>query len=303
MSAELAAALARRREYLAAKERFEEAQVALEQKRELAARWRREVGAVAERLEAAQRPLKRLRAVFGGGGDRAPLEAELAAARAKHDEADDAIPALERARDEAAAAAGELEDAPAAFAELLAAREVELRERGGEVAERLQASSDALFALEEECELLSRVMQLGRDAEGELLVGKQCLKMARQALGADVIGGAVGVGKVPALRDAERHLQAAARSLEQMGNQMEERAAVMRRITFPTGQHLADMLFDKLPYDLSVHRRIHQAVDDVANTIEQLRAALWAGEAAYKQLLQKVREASDQRAAWIVEAG
>ncbi|MFN3242300.1 MAG: hypothetical protein ACE37K_12390 [Planctomycetota bacterium] len=300
MNGELAAAHARRQQYLAARQELERAERDLEHKQQLAARWRREVGTLAERLEAASGPLSRLRAAFGGGGQRAQLEADLAEARAKHDAADDEIPGLERARDRATAEVQALADASATFAELLAAREVELRERGGELAERLEQSSARLFALEEERTLLARTVQLGRDAEGELLVAKQCLQRARQALGADVIGGVVATGRVPVLADAERHLQAAGRKLERMGEELHAQAAVMQRITFPNGHDLAGMVFDRMPHDLYVHRRIHQATDDVTATIEQLRTALWAAEAAHKRIEASARAASDERAAWIV---
>ena len=300
---ELRAAAARRARYDAAVEALAESERRLEQARLLAARWRREVGELAEQLDAGAGALQRLRRFFGGGRQaRAGLEAQLAAARSRHDEADAEVPSLERARDEARDAARDLEDAPAAFAELLAAKEIELRARGGELAEHLQRSSDALFALEEERELVADLVLLGRDAEGELLAGKQSLQQARHAAGGDVIGGAVGARRAPALREAERYLQAAGAKLEQMGNTLRERAAVMRRITLPAGKQLEDMLFEALPSDLLERRRIQRATEEVSATVDQLRSALWSAEAFLEQLEQRARVASDERAAWIVAA-
>ncbi|MCK5945562.1 MAG: hypothetical protein KAI24_26465 [Planctomycetes bacterium] len=299
---ELAAAAARRARFVEVCERLDEAEREHERLRLLAERWRREVGVCAERLDAQRGVFALLRGLFGNGGDRADLERRLAEARERHDDADGSLAELERQRDALRRERDELADAPATYAELLADKERRLRAAGGDLARRLDESAERLLALDEECELLARVVRLARDAEGELMLVKQCLQLASSAAHVDVMGGGVSLVSTPQLRDAERHADAARRHLEQLEGDLERHAAVLGRIRFTDDLQLSRLFRCGLSIDFGLIQRIVASSHEVVEVIDRVRQGIWEAEKQLKRLQTTACAARDERAVWIEHA-
>ncbi len=275
---------------------------------QLAERWVREVGTLAERLResSAFRPIALIRGLFGGARvERRDIERQLRDAKYAHDEADAQIPGLEAKRQQIALAQAEVAGAPEAYVAALAAKESWLRERGEAFAGPLEESAALLTAAAAEKEALDSLVILGRQAEGELLIAKQAMQEARAASGSHIAGGAVFAattshGKID---EAKRHMDRAAQHLRGMSEEMVQQSEVLDKIELSTGTKLADVLFDSLSVDLFVQRRIVSTSEDLSDTIDRVRQAVWAAEKQRKLVFEELANVQDERARWIEQAG
>jgi hypothetical protein len=282
--------------------------------RQLSARWRRDVGRTAERLEQLSgfRPLAFVRGLFGRNDQaRAALAEKLAHAKSEHDEADRKIPELESRRRELLSNQAEQSDAVTVYSAVLQEKECWLRERvGADVQQRsfaamLDESAVRLGALEAGVASLKRFVSYGRQAEGALLMAKQCLQQAKAAGSADVMGLGVmaGHGKHRAFDEGKVYLNSSERHLRDMSAEMRRHADHLQQIQLSTGLQLADRVFDGLGIDLFVQYKIVTALEDVGDTIDHVRQALWAAEKRRTETIALLGQASDERARWIEQAG
>lgn len=275
---------------------------------QLADRWSREVGALAGRLREMSgfRPLAFLRGLFGGARiERRDLERQLRDSKDAHDDADAQIPPLEARRQQILAAQSEVAEAPAAYDAALAAKESWLREQGDTFAGPLDESATLIRAACAEKEALDALVSFGRQAEGELLIAKQAMLEARAASGAHVAGGAVFAAGVSQskLEEGKRHMDRAAQHMRGMSEEMNRQGEVLRKIERTTGTKLADILFDSVSVDVFAQRRIASASDDLTDTIDRVRQAVWAAEKQRKVVSEELVKAQNERARWIEQVG
>lgn len=269
---------------------------------QLADRWGREVGTLAEQL----RDLGGFwRSLFGSRREsRARLDRELRDAKDAHDEADARIPKLESLGDELRAKRVELADAAGAYDAVLAEKEAWLRANAAQLVEPLDESAERIAASVGEVEALDAFVLLGRQAEGELVVAKQALQQARTANGAHIAGGHVMAAGAShrSFDEASRHLDRAADHLQKMSDELRGQGAVIQGIELRTGARLADVLLDSLSADLFVRRQILTAYDDVTGTTDRVRQAVWAAEKQRKISAEQLDVARAERERIIEEA-
>lgn len=285
--------------------------------RQLSARWRREAGRCAERLEALSgfRPLAFVRGLFGhNAGLRAALAEKLAHAKSEHDAADQLVPGLHAQRREVQAQLDELGDALASYDQVLLAKEAWLQELSelaapdqpaAKYATVLQESALHIQDLEASVSALKRFVGYGRQAEGSLLVAKQGLQRARSAGRMDIAGLAVMAGRSThrAFDEAKVHLRAAERHLNDMSAEMQKHSAELRRIELSAGLTLANLVLGSLAVDLFVQHKIVTAIEDVDVVLERVRQTVWSAEKGLTDASKLLVVARDERDRWIEQAG
>jgi hypothetical protein len=284
--------------------------------RQLSARWRREAGRAAERLEELSgfRPLALLRGLFRKDhGVRAALAEKLDHARSEHDAVDRLIPELEAQRSEVAAELAVQEHAPATYAQVLREKETWLRERAEQAspdqpdakyASLLQESAGHIADLDASVAALRRFVGYGRQAEGSLLVAKQGLQQARSAGRMDIAGLGVMAGRSTHrfFDEAKVHLRCAERYLNDMSAEMQKHSAELRRIELSAGLTLASLVFDSLAVDLCVQNKIVIAIEDVDLVLERVRQTVWSAEKGHTDASKLLLVARDERDRWIEQA-
>lgn len=288
--------------------RVEVVEAELLRSQQLAERWRREVGVLAENLRDLRgfRPLAFLRGLFGSHGEsRARLDRELRDAKDAFDEADAQIPALESELRDLRGSQGELADASQVYEAALGAKEQWLREQSSERAAQLEQSAILMRAATAEVEALDAFISSGRQAEGELIVAKEVLREARMASGAHMVGGIVATAGISHRKvdTATRHLDRAAKHMRDMSDDLSQRGDVLRGIELRTGTKLANVLLDSLSVDLFVQRQILSAFDDVTDTIDRVRQSVWAAEKQRQESAEQLQAAQAERERFIEQAG
>jgi hypothetical protein len=275
---------------------------------QLAERWGREVGTFADQLRELSgfRLIAFLRGLFGGARvERRDVERQLRDAKDAYGDADAQISNLQEQRQQIVLAQSDVAGAPGSYAAALAAKESWLREQGDAFAGPLEESAALLTAAGTEKKTLDSLVFLGRQAEGELLIAKQAMQEARAARGAHFAGGVVITGAASHRKfdEGKRHMDRAAEHLRGMSEEMAQQSEVLHKIELSTGTKIADVLFDSLSVDWFLQRRIVSASEDLTDTIDCVRRAVWATEKQRKLVIEQLAKIQDERARWIEQAG
>ncbi|MEZ6036419.1 MAG: hypothetical protein R3F29_02985 [Planctomycetota bacterium] len=244
------------------------------------------------------------RTLLGDRVERADDERQkLLRARLRHDECDESLQRLHgehaRVREELA----ELEDFDQREAELLAHKEALLRERGGDAAQQLVATSQALGELQHQRREVDEAIAAGHRVLAELKQAEADLGSARSWGRLDLMGGGLltTMQKRSRVDHARRHVEHAQRAMHDFVRELRDVHATLPQIDLDIGGFLgfADYFLDSLIADWAVQRRIVAGLDRVREASSRVFELLMGLEQRRKQLQQQLRDAESARREWL----
>ncbi|MCB9878120.1 MAG: hypothetical protein H6835_11010 [Planctomycetes bacterium] len=248
------------------------------------------------------------RSLLGDRHERIDEEREkLVRARLRHDECDESLQRLRAEHERVRGELEEYEDLDARCDELLAAKEAALRARGGDAAQQLVASSEALGELQHQRREVDEAIAAGHRVMAELKQAEADLGSARAWGRMDMMGGGLltTMQKRSNVDRARRHVERAQRELHDFLRELRDVQAALPKIDIDIGGFLgfADYFLDGLFVDWAVQRRIVTGLDRVREVSSRVFELLMGLEQRRKQLQQQLRDAESARREWIESVG
>lgn len=244
-----------------------------------------------ERLEHMSwtRILSSLRGSHASDVEREQAEAEAAryAAATERNRAE----ADQREVDALNAQLRDLGDVEADYAAALDAKERWIREQGSSTAARLAEIAEEQGQLAAQARETDEAVQAGRTAIKHLTGALSLLESASSWAAWDTFGGGgmfTDMVKHQKMEDAQTQLSAADQALKVFNRELADVSRSVAGGLRTSNFDLAfDMWFDNIFSDLAVRRRIHDARDAVASTLENVRTALASLEKSQQDVAQR----------------